>query len=268
MCSCQPFFRCGKILLLCSLLVTFKLNSIYAFNGFFNQVLSKSTSATSESNEKNIQFNDSEKASIVRLFSKLADSVVLVDLSAGKCCYGSCPGCDYLNDDGSYKYLKYSFSDKENVAAVIPPYVYRNVGDNEHTSKWSRVLFPQKQRMIKERQFLENLSQLNMDPVVKSLDPSAVNNNDNERIKEITERSPVIFEPDRFTMDESSASVDEWAAKILWKILARSVIDGKVGESLTKSQAANAFKKWSGSTNLPSEGICIESFEKGFLMLE
>ena len=256
----------NKSVLIWATILILNSNSINAFNGLFSKAISKPLSIKDEKLENNniVQLEEGKKKSILRLFSKLADEKVLVDLSAGKCCYGSCPGCDFLNDDGSYKYMKYTFASNEETSAVMPPYVYRSVGDCEHTSKWSRVVFPEKQRMIKKHEFFEYLSRAEMSPVAKSLDPVIIDINEDDWAKNIVEKSPIVFQPDEYVEDEDSITCDEWAGKTLWSIFSRSVIDGKVGNTLTKSQAANVLRKWNGSANEPSEGLCIESFTKRF----
>merc|ERR1719199_855027 len=45
-----------------------------------------------------------------KLFGRLSDKFILLDASAGKCCYSGCTGCEFRLPDGGYKMSEQSAS--------------------------------------------------------------------------------------------------------------------------------------------------------------
>lgn len=77
------------------------------------------------------------ESEIRSLFSLLSDKTLLFDPSRGQCCRSKCSGCVYLDGDGSFIFDEYS-----SVSGYLPPYVKVDFGNRVHTSKWSKILFP------------------------------------------------------------------------------------------------------------------------------
>ena len=75
----------------------------------------------------------------VKLFGRLADKYLLLDASAGMCCYSGCSDCEYRLPGGGYK-----MADQRSARPKwIPVYAQRTGASptNVHQSKWSTSLF-------------------------------------------------------------------------------------------------------------------------------
>lgn len=267
----------------CSIAILISSSCAFEFSGLFreapaNKIRIENNEFPGFSEMEGMADPAMEREAIIRLFSKLGDDRILIDHSRGLCCYAGCPGCDFLNDDGSYKYSKYIYAHKSRVeandedefvtAAVIPYYAYRNVGgDEQHTTRWSQVLFPKKQRMIQENEFISLLKSADCAIVLNSHDPMVPEDDDfNQKYSEVIDQ--IVSQPsslEKVEDGDSREKYDVWAAKELWKVLAVSAIDGKVGLTLTKAQAANSFRKLVKSDRGTIEGIGVASFEAHFL---
>jgi len=72
----------------------------------------------------------------VKLFGRLAEKYILLDDSAGMCCYSACSDCEFRLPGGGYRMADQSAARPK----WIPSYTKRT-GVKEHTSVWSTVLF-------------------------------------------------------------------------------------------------------------------------------
>jgi hypothetical protein len=75
----------------------------------------------------------------VKLFGRLAEKYIMLDASAGLCCYSGCSDCEYREPGGGYRMADQSASRPK----WIPNYDHRSFPSSgkEHTTKWSSELF-------------------------------------------------------------------------------------------------------------------------------
>lgn len=89
----------------------------------------------------------------VKLFGRLADKYIMLDASAGMCCYSGCSDCEYREPGGGYRMADQSAARPK----WIPVYDHREFASGkEHTSKWSEGIFTEGPAVTKE-EFVERL---------------------------------------------------------------------------------------------------------------
>jgi hypothetical protein len=240
----------------------------------------------------NLQLQASRNASIARIFGKLAEDRVLIDVSQGKCCFSGCPGCDFYNDDGTYQYEEFrayvegSLTDSNKVpqspeplsvkskaapAAWIPVYSYRSVGGTErHVAKWTRVLFPTDQdKSLCKDLFCQRLLDytdgtpisypvIECEDVILTYPPKSgcVKVSDITLLKDpyFLFGNPAIHNSTKMIKKVENNKYDTEVIEALWRLMAVH------GSSLTKRQIANRLKKWNEGMNNSLEGIGFSSF--------
>eukprot|EP00978_Attheya_sp_CCMP212_P032731 scaffold129080_cov44-Attheya_sp.AAC.6 len=97
----------------------------------------------------------------VKLFGRLAEKYIMLDASAGLCCYSGCSDCEYREPGGGYRMADQSASRPK----WIPNYDHRSFPSSgkEHTTKWSSELFTEGPAVSKE-EFVERLMNLSFAP--------------------------------------------------------------------------------------------------------
>mmetsp|Transcript_2349 Transcript_2349/g.5068 ORF Transcript_2349/g.5068 Transcript_2349/m.5068 type:complete len:305 (+) Transcript_2349:107-1021(+) len=106
--------------------------SLTSVNRYSIRTLSPTTSRFAVNIEDTIP-----ESEIRTLYSLLSDKTLLFDPSRGQCCRSKCSGCVYLDGDGSFSFDEYSSN-----SGYLSPYVKVDFGNRVHTSKWSKILFP------------------------------------------------------------------------------------------------------------------------------
>ena len=191
------------ILLLC-------LSEGFSFNlnaGLSSRRLSlRAASATSET-EQNVDVVPIEPKEAVKLFGRLAEKYIMLDESAGMCCYSACSDCEYRLPDGGYRMADQSAARPK----WIPNYVFRAANNKEHTTKWSSELFIDGPALKKD-EFVERIKQLAY--------------------------APTLGGP--YIAASGAAIDDDLAARALFEVLA----NGK--EVLTKSKMSMRIKQLAG----------------------
>eukprot|EP00569_Conticribra_weissflogii_P018269 CAMPEP_0171444540 /NCGR_PEP_ID=MMETSP0881-20121228/33731_1 /TAXON_ID=67004 /ORGANISM="Thalassiosira weissflogii, Strain CCMP1336" /LENGTH=219 /DNA_ID=CAMNT_0011968287 /DNA_START=28 /DNA_END=687 /DNA_ORIENTATION=- len=93
----------------------------------------------------------------VKLFGRLAEKYIMLDASAGMCCYSGCSDCEFREPGGGYRMADQSSARPK----WIPSYDHREFNSGkEHTSKWSTEIFTEGPSVTKE-EFVSRL--INMD---------------------------------------------------------------------------------------------------------
>ena len=70
-----------------------------------------------------------------KLFGRISDKFILLDSSAGACCYSGCTDCEFRLPDGGYKLAEQSAARPKWVCS----YAKRDFTSKEHSSKWSSI---------------------------------------------------------------------------------------------------------------------------------
>ncbi|KAL3790314.1 hypothetical protein HJC23_002940 [Cyclotella cryptica] len=84
----------------------------------------------------------------VKLFGRLAEKYIMLDASAGMCCYSGCTDCEFREPGGGYRMADQSSSRPK----WIPVYDHRAFqSGKEHTSKWSSEIFTDGPAVSKEQ---------------------------------------------------------------------------------------------------------------------
>lgn len=98
---------------------------------------------------------------VVKLFGRLAEKYIMLDASAGLCCYSACSDCEYREPGGGYRMADQSAARPK----WIPCYESRNFEAmaKEHTTKWSNGIFTEGPAVTKE-QFIERVVNLEFQP--------------------------------------------------------------------------------------------------------
>lgn len=75
----------------------------------------------------------------VKLFGRLAEKYIMLDASAGLCCYSGCSDCEYREPGGGYRMADQSSARPK----WIPCYEQRvfEAQGKDHTTKWSSEIF-------------------------------------------------------------------------------------------------------------------------------
>ena len=92
----------------------------------------------------------------VKLFGRLAEKYIMLDETAGMCCYSACSDCEYRLPDGGYRMADQSAARPK----WIPHYVSRTINGKEHVTKWSSELYQEGETALDQATFAERLVQL------------------------------------------------------------------------------------------------------------
>ena len=98
----------------------------------------------------------------VKLFGRLAEKYIMLDESAGMCCYSACSDCEYRLPDGGYRMADQSAARPK----WIPSYVRRSINGKEHVTKWSSQLFTDTDGSLDEVNFCTRLAALDYLPTL------------------------------------------------------------------------------------------------------
>jgi hypothetical protein len=170
--------------------------------------LSSSSSSPSQSSATATPPIDVKKEA-VKIFGRLAEKYIMLDASAGKCCYSGCKDCEFRLPGGGYRMADQSSARPK----WIPNYSVREANGNRHETKWSIGLFPDEKEKVCMNQFVE-------------------------RIRDIV-YAPPLGGP---SVSASDAAIDDIeAAKALFVILA-----GDEDQLLTKKQFGKRIKELAG----------------------
>jgi hypothetical protein len=96
----------------------------------------------------------------VKLFGRLAEKYIVLDATAGMCCYSGCTDCEFRLPDGGYRMADQSAARPK----WIPSYEARprgNSNNNEsgalHVTQWSTHLFAQGVPVVTREEFAERI---------------------------------------------------------------------------------------------------------------
>ena len=92
----------------------------------------------------------------VKLFGRLAEKYIMLDETAGMCCYSACTDCEYRLPDGGYRMADQSAARPK----WIPSYVKRTINGKDHTTKWSSELFAQGETAVDQATFCQRIVEL------------------------------------------------------------------------------------------------------------
>mmetsp|Transcript_660 Transcript_660/g.864 ORF Transcript_660/g.864 Transcript_660/m.864 type:complete len:219 (-) Transcript_660:4-660(-) len=126
-----------------------------------------STHRSSSSLQADVAEAENDVASIttdpkeaVKLFGRLAEKYIMLDATAGMCCYSACSDCEYREPGGGYRMADQSSARPK----WIPTYDHRSFGSGkEHTTKWSTDIFTDGPVVTKE-QFVERVINMEFAP--------------------------------------------------------------------------------------------------------
>jgi len=102
----------------------------------------------------------------VKLFGRLAEKYIMLDASAGMCCYSGCKDCEFRDPNGGYRMADQSSSRPK----WIPTYEYRNFASSgkEHATKWSTEIFTEEKKVVTKQEFVEALGSMPFVPPLAS----------------------------------------------------------------------------------------------------
>lgn len=100
-----------------------------------------------------------DKKEAVKLFGRLAEKYIMLDDTAGKCCYSACSDCEYRLPGGGYRMADQSAARPK----WIPSYTDRAANGNQHSTKWSTEIFSEGPAVDKEA-FVERVASLEYAP--------------------------------------------------------------------------------------------------------
>jgi hypothetical protein len=101
-----------------------------------------------------------EPTDAVKIFGRLAEKFILLDASAGMCCYSACSDCEYRLPGGGYRMADQSSARPK----WIPAYRHRSgANGRDHTSIWSAELFTNRPSVSKV-EFVETIQGLSYAP--------------------------------------------------------------------------------------------------------
>ena len=91
----------------------------------------------------------------VKLFGRLAEKFIMLDASAGLCCYSGCSDCEYREPGGGYRMADQSSARPK----WIPCYDRREFASQgkEHTTRWSVEIFADGKPVVTKDQFVERV---------------------------------------------------------------------------------------------------------------
>ena len=102
-----------------------------------NSRSSSSLPAESETAQESTATISVDPKEAVKVFGRLAEKYIMLDASAGMCCYSGCKDCEFRLPDGGYRMADQSAARPK----WIPNYETRAANGKEHTTKWSAELF-------------------------------------------------------------------------------------------------------------------------------
>ena len=73
----------------------------------------------------------------VKIFGRLAEKYIILDPTAGMCCYSACTDCEYRLPGGGYIMADQSASRPK----WVPIYEKRSYNENDHVTSWSTGVF-------------------------------------------------------------------------------------------------------------------------------
>ncbi|GAX17167.1 hypothetical protein FisN_10Lh013 [Fistulifera solaris] len=95
----------------------------------------------------------------VKIFGRLAEKYIMLDSSAGMCCYSACTDCEFRLPGGGYRMADQSAARPK----WIPSYETRQANGKEHSTKWSTEIFAEGPAVSME-EFVEKVQQLEYVP--------------------------------------------------------------------------------------------------------
>lgn len=115
-------------------------------------------SARSLASTADTQIDPKEK---VKLFGRLAEKYIMLDETAGMCCYSACKDCEYRLPDGGYRMADQSAARPK----WIPVYVSRTIAGKDHKTKWSTEVW-QDDDILDQATFVERVLALDYLPTL------------------------------------------------------------------------------------------------------
>jgi len=110
--------------------------------------------APSSSASDVIEINPKEA---VKVFGRLAEKYIMLDSSAGMCCYSACTDCEYRLPEGGYRMADQSAARPK----WIPSYDLRAANGKEHISKWNSELFTEDgSATLNKQEFVSRLTEM------------------------------------------------------------------------------------------------------------
>lgn len=107
---------------------------------------------------------DIDPKEAVKVFGRLAEKYILLDASAGKCCYSACSDCEYRLPGGGYRMADQSAARPK----WIPNYISRqgSSSDKKHVTKWSTELFGPSSSSLSLDAFVEKIKTMSYAPTL------------------------------------------------------------------------------------------------------
>ncbi|GMI51236.1 hypothetical protein ScalyP_jg3107 [Parmales sp. scaly parma] len=118
---------------------------------------------------------DDEKE-FAKLFGRIADKFILLDASAGLCCYSACADCEFRLPGGGYRMSEQTASR----AKWVCTYSTRTTDTKSHTSRWAG-LFPDETTKVTKSEFITGVQNL---PYIEALGPPFVSKKDATELSE------------------------------------------------------------------------------------
>lgn len=127
-----------------------------AFSPSRAQVVRKASTLSAESSQTSTAVSPKEA---VKIFGRLAEKYIMLDSSAGMCCYSACTDCEFRLPGGGYRMADQSAARPK----WIPSYESRQANGKEHSTKWSTEIFTNGPSVSME-EFVEKVQQLEYSP--------------------------------------------------------------------------------------------------------
>ena len=127
---------------------------------YYFQLHSSETIATDESSINDTIHVDAKEA--VKLFGRLAEKYIMLDASAGMCCYSACSDCEYREPGGGYR-----MADQISARPKwIPCYDHSEfkAQGKEHTTRWSTEIFLNDKPVVTKEEFVERIVNMQFIP--------------------------------------------------------------------------------------------------------
>ena len=117
--------------------------------------------STAAENETQVKIDPKEA---VKVFGRLAEKYIMLDGSAGQCCYSGCSNCEFRLPGGGYRMADQSAARPK----WIPCYEERLQGEGEnvkqHVSKWSSIF--EEGPSVNKSEFIERVLALDYAPTL------------------------------------------------------------------------------------------------------
>jgi len=97
----------------------------------------------------------------VKIFGRLAEKYIMLDETAGMCCYSACKDCEYRLPDGGYRMADQSAARPK----WIPVYQSRSINGKQHETKWSTMVW-QDNDVLDKAMFVERVLALDYAPTL------------------------------------------------------------------------------------------------------